>query len=106
VPDPTSPAPATPEADNPEALAAVGGRDSRGPTKGQTRADGSLVKGRPSDAGGPRFESQTGWVTGRPTPSLGRGKHPGMKGLRPPEHHAGQFNPDQQTFESQENGLV
>ena len=46
-----------------------------------------LVKGRLSDAGGLRFESQAGRVTGTSIPSLWRDKHPAIKGLRPPEHH-------------------
>ena len=54
-----------------------------------------LAKDRHSDAGGPGFESQAGRVTGKSTPSLWRDKHPAIKGLRPPEHHAGQFLPDQ-----------
>ena len=45
-----------------------------------------LVKGRLPDAGGLRFESQAGRVTGEPTPSLQRDTHPAIKGLRPPEH--------------------
>ena len=53
-----------------------------------------LVKGRLSDAGGLRFESQAGRVTGKSIPSLWRDKHPAIKGLRPPEHHAGKFHPD------------
>ena len=48
-----------------------------------------LVKGRLSDAGGPRFESQTGRVTGKSIPSLWRDRHPATKGLRPPEHDSG-----------------
>ena len=54
------------------------------------------VNGRLSDAGGLRFESQTGRVAGKSIPSLWREKHPAIKGLRPPEHHAGHFHPDQQ----------
>ena len=46
------------------------------------------MKDRLSDAEGLGFESQTGRVTGRPTPSLWRDKHPAIEGLRPPEHHA------------------
>ena len=53
-----------------------------------------LVKGRLSDAGGPRFESQAGRVTGESAPSLWRDRHPAIKGLRPPGHHAGKFHPD------------
>ena len=60
-----------------------------------------LPKDRLSDAGGLGFESQTGWVTGKFTPSLWRDQHPAIKGLRPPEHHAGQFHPDQETARSQ-----
>ena len=58
--------------------------------------DSLVVKDPTSDAGGPRFESHAGRVTGKPTPSLWRDKHPAIKGLRPPEHHAGRFHPDQQ----------
>ena len=54
-----------------------------------------LVKGRLLDAGGLRFESQAGRVTGKSIPSLWRETHPAIKGLRPPEHHVGQFHPDQ-----------
>ena len=57
--------------------------------------DGLVVKDPISDAGGPRFESHAGRVTGKPTPSLWRDKHPAIKGLRPPEHHAGKFQQDQ-----------
>ena len=53
-----------------------------------------LVEDRLSDAGGLRFESQAGRVTGKAIPSLWREKHPAIKGLRPPEHHAGKFHPD------------
>ena len=49
----------------------------------------SWQKERISDAGGLRFESQTGRVRGKSIPSLWRDKHPAIKGLRPPEHHAG-----------------
>ena len=35
-----------------------------------------------SDAGGLGFESQTGRVRGKSTPSLWRNKHPAIKGLR------------------------
>ena len=55
----------------------------------------SVGKGLLSDAGGPRFDSQTGWVWGRSAPSLWRDKHPAIKGLQPPEHHAGKFRQDQ-----------
>ena len=51
--------------------------------------DSSVAKDRLSDAGGPRFESQTGRVTDKSTPSLWRDEHPAIKGLQPPEHHAG-----------------
>ena len=44
----------------------------------------SSVDDRLSDAGGPRFESQTGRVTGKSIPSLWRDRHPAIKGLRPP----------------------
>ena len=57
---------------------------------GRSCTDSSVVKDRLSDAGGPRFEPQAGRVTGKPTPSLWRDKHPAIKGLRPPERHAGQ----------------
>ena len=60
-----------------------------------------MVEDRISDAGGPRFESQTGRVTGKPTTSLWRDKHPAIKGLRPPEHQAGKFRQDQTTPPSQ-----
>ena len=33
--------------------------------------------------------SQTGRVTGKSVPSLWRDERPAIKGLRPPEHHAG-----------------
>ena len=63
-----------------------------------------MVKDPISDAGGPRFESHAGRVTGKPTPSLWRDKHPAIKGLRPPEHHAGKFRQDQQdSSESNKN---
>ena len=48
-----------------------------------------------SDAGGLGFEFQTGRVRGKSIASLWRDKHPAIKGLEPPEHHAGQFHPDQ-----------
>ena len=35
------------------------------------------------------LESRTGRVTGKSTPSLWRDKRPAIKGLGPPEHHAG-----------------
>ena len=54
----------------------------------------SVAKDRLSDAGGPRFDSQTGPVTGKPIPSLWGDKHPAIKGLWPPEHHVGKFHPD------------
>ena len=63
--------------------------------------DSLVVKDPISDAGGPRFESHAGRVTGKPTPSLWRDKHPAIKGLRPPEHHAGKFRQDQKTPPSQ-----
>ena len=53
-----------------------------------------LVKGRLADAGGLRFESLAGRVTGKSTPSIWRDKHPAIKGLQPPEHQAGKFHPD------------
>ena len=52
-----------------------------------------LFKDRRSDAGGPSFECQAGRVTGKSTPGLWRNRHPAIKGLWPPEHHAGQFLP-------------
>ena len=55
--------------------------------------DSCTGKGRLSDAGGLKFESQAGRVTGQSIPSLWRDKHPAIKGLRPPEHHAGKFLP-------------
>ena len=48
-----------------------------------------------SDGGGLGLESQTGQVRGKPTPSLWRDKLPTIKGLRPPDHYAGQFHRDQ-----------
>ena len=48
-----------------------------------------LAKDRLSDTGGLGFKSQTGRVTGKSTPSLWRDKRLAIKGLRPPEHHAG-----------------
>ena len=53
-----------------------------------------LLKCRLSDAGGLRFESQAGRVTGKSIPSLWRDRHSAIKGLRPPEHYAGKFHPD------------
>ena len=67
----------------------------------QSCTDSSVVRDPISDAGGPRFESHAGRVTGKPTPSLWRDKHPAIKGLRPPEHHAGKFRQDQKTPPSQ-----
>ena len=64
-------------------------------TKFYSCTDSLVVKDPISDAGGPRFESHAGRVTGKPTPSLWRDKHPAIKGLRPPEHHAGKFRQDQ-----------
>ena len=60
-----------------------------------SRTDSSVGRGRLSDAGGPRFESQAGWVTGKSIPILWRDKRPAVKGLWPSEHHAGKFHPDQ-----------
>ena len=57
-----------------------------------------LAKDRLSDAEGLGFESQNGRVTGKSTPSLWRNEHPAVKGLRPPEHHAGQFHSDKKEF--------
>ena len=48
-----------------------------------------------SNAGGLGLESQAGRIRGKSTPSLCRHKHPAIKSLWPPEHHAGQFHPDQ-----------
>ena len=48
-----------------------------------------LAQDRLSGAGGLLFESQTGRVTCKSTPSLWGDKHPAIKGLGPPEHHAG-----------------
>ena len=48
-----------------------------------------LVKGRLSDAGGLRSESQAERVTGKSIPSFWEEKHPVIQGLRSPEHHAG-----------------
>ena len=56
--------------------------------------DSSVAKDRLSGAGGPRFESQTGWLTGKSIPSLWRDKHLAIKGLQPPELHARQIHPD------------
>ena len=61
-----------------------------------------LVKGRLSDAGGPRFQPQTGQVKGKAIPSLWRDARRAIKGPRPPEHHAGQFHPDQKDSESRQ----
>ena len=58
------------------------------------RVIAQLVKGRHSDAGGLRFESQAGRVTGKSTQSLWRDMRPAIKSLQPPEHLAGKFNPD------------
>ena len=41
------------------------------------------MKGRSSDAGGPRFEPQTGRVTSESTPSLWGDRHPAVKGTWP-----------------------
>ena len=69
--------------------------------------DSLVVKDPTSDAGGPRFESHAGRVTGKPTPSLWRDKHPAIKGLRPPEHHAGKFRQDQKdSSESKKKMLI
>ena len=38
--------------------------------------------------------SQAGRVTDKSIPSLWRDKHPAIKGLQPPDHHAGKFHPD------------
>ena len=59
-----------------------------------------LAKDRLSDAGGPGFESQTGRVTGKSIPRLWRDKRPAIKGLRPPEHHAGHSVRTKKTPES------
>ena len=67
--------------------------------------DSLVVKDPISDAGGPRFESHAGRVTGKPTPSLWRDKHPAIKGLRPPEHHAGKFRQDQKDSSESKKGF-
>jgi hypothetical protein len=49
-----------------------------------------MAKYRLSDVGGLRFESKTGRVTGRSTPSPEKdNQRPAMRGPQPPEHHAG-----------------
>ena len=48
-----------------------------------------VLKDRLSDAGGLGWECQTGRVTATSVPSLWRDKHPAIKDLQPPEHHAG-----------------
>ena len=53
-----------------------------------SRSDSLASKDRLSDAGCPRFESQTRRVTGKSIPSFWRDRHPAIKGLRPPECHA------------------
>ena len=75
----------------------VGGEGTASTTHPHPRSctDSPVVKDPISDAGGPRFESHAGRVTGKPTPSLWRDEHPAIKGLRPPEHHPGQFCQDQ-----------
>ena len=62
--------------------------------KDRLHLSGSVGRRVGSDAGGLRFESQTGRVRGKATPSLWRDSHLAIKGLQPPEHHAGQFHPD------------
>ena len=54
-----------------------------------------VVRRVDSDARGPGFEPQTGRVNGKFIPSLWRDKRPAIKCLRTPEHHAGEFRPDQ-----------
>ena len=66
-------------------------RDGR---EGSAVPKAQMAKGRLSDAGGLGFESQTGWATGKSSPRPWRDKHPAIKGLRPPEHHAGQLRLD------------
>ena len=62
-----------------------------------------LVKGLLPDAEGPRFDSQTGRVRGKSTLSLWKGKRPAIKGLRPPEHHAGKSPPDRKKTPLRQN---
>ena len=68
---------------------------------GSVAPGAQLAKGRLPDAGGPRFESQAGRVTGESAQKLWRDKHPAIKGLQPPEHLAGRFHADQKTCPSQ-----
>ena len=77
-------------------------------THDMVRGQSNFVKGRLPDAGGPRFEFQAGRVTGKSIPSLWRDKHPAIKGLRSPEHHAGQFNPDRKkdSESNKQNGMA
>ena len=65
--------------------------------------DSSVAKDRLSDAGGPRFESQTGRVTGEPTSSLLGDKRPAMEGIWSPEHHAGHSMRTKHTLPSQKH---
>ena len=72
----------------------------------ESGSDSSVGRRIGSDAVGLGFESQTGRVRGKSIISLPRDKHPAIKGLRPPEHHAGQFQPDQKdSSESEMNAL-
>ena len=66
--------------------APVGRSGCAGWTRRRTISSAALscLKSRLSDAGGLRFESQAGRVTGKSTPSLWRDEHPAIKGLRPP----------------------
>ena len=78
-----------------------GHRNDRNLSNGRT--DISVVKDSISDAGGPRFESQAGRVTGKSIPSLWRDKHPAIKSLWPPEHHAGKLCQVQQDLKTPSN---
>ena len=53
-----------------------------------------------------RGSNPTGRVTGKSTASLWRNKHPAMKGLWPPEHHAGHSIQTKKTPPSQTNRRV
>ena len=48
----------------------------------QSGAYSSVGRGIGSGAGGLGFEPQSGWVTGKSTPSLWRDRHPAINGLR------------------------
>ncbi len=62
-----------------------------------------LANDRLSDAGGPRFESQTGRVRDEFITSLRRDRRPAIKGLRPPEQHTGNSIRTEKTPSSQKN---